>query len=149
MIRISVDDAELYRHAIRWTEIPPWLDEELGVLALDVERNMKQNTPVRTGLTRASIETKKPRDLRYEVGSWTRGNILRFLDRGVAPHVILPRTRRALRWINEDTGDVVFAARVFHPGIEAMRIAESSVEPAWRDFLVRIEKRLKEENEKK
>jgi len=144
MIRITVEDAKLQAHAAKWSETPPWLDEELGVLAFDIEGRMKPLIPGRTGLTRASVETRHPRELRYEVGSWTRGRILRFLDRGVAPHVILPRTRRALRWVSQTTGDVVFAARVYHPGIAPLRIIDQSVEPAWADFLVRTERRLKE-----
>jgi len=144
MIRLRIEDDELQRHAVGWREPPPWLDEELGVCAYDIEGRMKGLMPVGVGLTRASIETRHPRPYRYEVGSWTRGNILRYLNYGVNPHIILPRTRRALRWISRTTGDVVFATRVFHPGIEPLRVIDNSVHPAWAEFLVRLEKKVKE-----
>lgn len=145
MITIRIEDHELQQHAAEWSVPPPWLEEELGVLAYDVETRLKELTPVKEGLTRASIETRHPDPHRYEVGSWTRGNILRYLNYGVNPHIILPKTRRALRWVSQTSGDVVFAARVFHPGIRPMRIMENAVHPAWAAYLVRLEKRMKKE----
>jgi glycerol-3-phosphate O-acyltransferase len=145
MIRLRIEDHELQQHATEWSKRPAWLEEETGILAYDVEARLKDLTPVgKTGLTRSSIETRHPELQRWEVGSWTRGNILRYLNYGVQPHVILPKTRRALRWISQTTGEIVFAARVFHPGIKPLRIMDNAVHPAWAAYLVRLEKRMKE-----
>lgn len=144
MIKITCEDRLLRAHALERTQRPPWLDEEMGVLALQVEGKMKALTPVREGLTRASIETRHPKEGQYEVGSWTRGRILRFLDRGVEPHIILPRNRRALRWVARMTGDIVFAARVYHPGTVPLRIMRYCMYQPWFDFLGRVKKRMKE-----
>jgi len=68
-----------------------------------------------TGLTASSIETRKEGELEYGVGSYTRGNILRFLDAGTGIYrsgkaiFITPVAARALRFISKETGDLVFA----------------------------------------
>jgi len=98
-----------------------------------IEGTMKELTPVQTGLTRASIETRKEDELTYGVGSYTRGHILRFLDRGTGIYrtgrtiVITPTARRALHFINRETGDEVFAAYCVIKGIIPMEILTQSV----------------------
>jgi len=144
MIKITCEDRLLRAHALERVQRPSWLDGEMGTLALQVEGKMKELTPVSSGLTRASIETRHPQECRYEIGSWTRGRILRFLDRGTEPHIILPRNVRALRWVDRLTGDIVFATRVYHPGTVPLRIMRMCMYQPWFDFLGRVKKRMRE-----
>jgi len=99
-----------------------------------IERAMKERTPIgQTGLTNASIETRKEADLTYGIGSYTRGNILRFLDRGTGiyrhGHIIFitPTTRRVLHFWSKETGDEVFAAYCIVKGIIPMEILTQSI----------------------
>jgi len=56
------------------------------------------------------------------------GNIhraARFLEYGTQPHIIEPRTRKALRF--EVDGTMIFARRVLHPGTEPCRILSDAL----------------------
>ena len=76
-----------------------------------------------TGLTASSIETRKEDELVYGIGSYTRGNILRFLDAGTGLFrsgktiIIRPVARQALHFFVKETGDEVFAAYCVVKGI--------------------------------
>jgi len=100
-----------------------------------IEATMKGFTPIgKTGLTNASIETRKEDELTYGIGSYTRGRILRFLDRGTGIYrsgnsiVVTPTARRALRFWSRETGDKVFAAYCVIKGIIPMEILTRSVQ---------------------
>jgi len=85
------------------------------------------------GLTAASVETRKEDELTYGVGSYTRGNILRFLDLGTGIYrtghviVIMPVAKKALHWISKETGDSVFARYCIQKGIIPFEFTTRSV----------------------
>jgi len=128
MIEIELPDHEAIIERIATTKefTEPKLDGILQDCARSVEADLR--TMVRTetrgsGLTAASIETRKEGHLTYGVGSYTRGHILRFLDLGTGIYrtgkaiLIEPRTRRALRFWVKETGDKVFAMYCLVMGI--------------------------------
>lgn len=112
---------------------PDNLDRVLQEACALIEGSMKEKTPRRTGLTSASIETRKEDDLAYGVGSYSRGNILRFLDKGTGLYrtgnaiIITPKARLALHFWSKETGDEVFAAQCVVLGIIPMEIMSQSV----------------------
>lgn len=114
---------------------PQQLDKVLQQAGGLIESTMKELTPIgATGLTNASIETRKEDELMYGVGSYTRGNILRFLDRGTGIYrhgghiVVTPKARRALHFFSKETGDEVFAAYCVIRGIIPMEILTRSAQ---------------------
>jgi len=126
----------------------PQLDKILQNAGGLIEGTMKQLTPIgKTGLTSASIETRKEAELTYGIGSYSRGHILRFLDRGTGIYrrgqhiVITPTAKRALRFISKETGDEVFAAYCVIKGIIPMEILTRSVQA----HLETIDQMMKEE----
>lgn len=126
----------------------PRLDKILQVAGGLFEGTMKQLTPRGlTGLTSASIETRKEAELTYGVGSYSRGNILRFLDRGTGIYrsgrhiIITPTTKRVLRFISKETGDEVFAAYCVIKGIFPLYIFPEAVQA----HLDEIDQMMKEE----
>jgi len=114
--------------------VPQQLDKILQYGGGLIEGTMKELTPKAMGLTSASIETRKEDELTYGVGSYTRGHILRFLDRGTGIYrtgkhiVVTPTAKRALHFINKETGDEVFAAYCVIKGIIPMEILTRSVQ---------------------
>ena len=50
-----------------------------------------------------------------------------FVEFGTPPHVI---TARVLRWVDEATGDVVFAKRVRHPGTDPNPFMRNGIQAA-------------------
>ena len=125
----------------------PQLDKVLQNAGGLIEGTMKQLTPKATGLTSASIETRKEGELTYGIGSYSRGHTLRFLDRGTGIYrhgqhiVITPTAKRALRFISKETGDEVFAAYCVIKGIIPMEILTRSVQA----HLDQIDQMMKEE----
>ncbi len=58
-----------------------------------------------------------------------------YVEFGTSPHIILPKTKKALRWKDKDTKQDVFAKRVFHPGTNAQpffRPALKEVKDIWQ-----------------
>ena len=112
-IRFIAPRMEDFVRQVKAENITPDKVERIArLLALEAERAMKTELSnyVRTGLTRASIEswplTITPVMAAYAVGSRTRGHILYWLDRGRG--WVFPVKRRALRWIGRG-GEVVFS----------------------------------------
>lgn len=69
----------------------------------------------RTGRTERSIETDVRRNGEDVTGEVvTRDKIAIFLAEGTRPHIIVPRRKKALRWVSG--GKFVFAKKVHHPG---------------------------------
>jgi hypothetical protein len=81
--------------------------------AKTAEQTIKQslNSHNRTGETSDSVTTwtitKSDQVITLAVGSQTRGNILRWLDKGRGP--VKPVNRKALRWLTHPDQVVVFA----------------------------------------
>lgn len=135
------DHQRIYQELAMEKELlEPEAERKLESIAYKLEGHMKEFTPSRLGLTRASIEVRKEGRLTFGVGSWTRGDILRFLDRGTGIYrtgrmiVITPRTRRTLRWIAQESGEVVFAAYVLQKGIVPMEIFTRAIQRIMHAF---------------
>jgi len=105
----------------------PKLDLVLQKLCALIEGTLKMFIESEThgmGVTAASVETRKTDELNYEVGSWTRGHILRFLDLGTGIYrtgrhiLILPKAgNKALKFWVKETGDLVYARYCLVKGI--------------------------------
>ena len=79
-----------------------------------IRDRMAAEAPVRSGrLVRSITIVHKGPD---EVAVGPTVDYAHFPARGTRPHVILPRRARALRFVVD--GEVVFARRVFHPGVK-------------------------------
>jgi len=106
---------------------PEQLDLVLQQAAITFEGALKTDVQTRThgsGLTAASIESRKEGELEYGIGSYTRGHILRFLDKGTGiygsrgrPILIQPISKQALHFWIKETGDEKFAAYCIVMGI--------------------------------
>ncbi|WP_433329963.1 hypothetical protein [Spirillospora sp. CA-294931] len=55
------------------------------------------------------------------------------IEWGTRPHVILPRNGRYLRWVDPQTGRVIFARKVNHPGTPAYRVMSGAALAAARN----------------
>lgn len=55
-------------------------------------------------------------------------DVIIFFEEGTPRHEIKPRRRRFLHWIDEETGEDVFARSVDHPGMAATKMVERTVE---------------------
>lgn len=53
--------------------------------------------------------------------------VLKFLEWGTAPHTIEPDTADSLSWIDEATGNRVFAKKVEHPGTKPYAHLRSAI----------------------
>lgn len=87
------------------------LDGYADILKQEVQRDAP-------GSLKDGIVTRKNRvALKVTVASTHKSGlpVPVFVEFGTAPHKITPKTAKALRWIG-DSGDVIFAKRVFHPG---------------------------------
>jgi HK97 gp10 family phage protein len=73
---------------------------------------VREHAPVRTGRLRGLIALIKVHDLHYVVGSPLKYAV--YVERGTRPHIIRPRSARALRFMVG--GETVFAKKVKHPG---------------------------------
>lgn len=89
------------------------INKKLGQIALKVQRQIKQETPVSTGRLRNSIVVNK-------VGNeWVVGTNLEYaeyVELGVKPHTIKPLNKKALSFIWN--GQRVFFKSVEHPGFD-------------------------------
>lgn len=83
-----------------------------------LERLAKRDVGVKSGALRASIGshmTLEATGLVMYVGSSNRVALMH--HEGTRPHIILPRTARALRF--ESHGKIIYAKKVNHPGTKA------------------------------
>ena len=95
-----------------------------------------------SGLTAASIETRREGDRQLGVGSYTRGLVLRFLDRGTgiyrsgSAYVIQPKTALALHFFAKESGDEVYAAMCVAMGLLPFYFLER----AWQQVAPEIDR---------
>lgn len=64
--------------------------------------------------------------------------ILVFFEEGTTPHVIKAKGKKPLHWIDEDTGEDVFARIVHHPGTPAYQMifhAEKETNIKWNYYI--------------
>lgn len=90
-------------------------DRDAKRVARQVEARAKILAPVDTGRLRASIKTKRTLSIRgpqYTV--YTNVNYAPYVENGTRPHVIRPKTKKALRF--KVGGSFVIVAKVNHPG---------------------------------
>lgn len=81
--------------------------------AIDIENRAKELAPVDTGRLRASINhTVSGGRVRFSVQIGTNVDYAADVEYGTAPHIIRPKTKRALYW----PGAAHPVARVNHPG---------------------------------
>lgn len=116
---------------------PEELDRVLVETSAVIEVSLKTDVRTRThgtGLTAASIETRKEGTLEYGVGSYTRGNILKFLDRGTgvygakgSPFMVTPQAKQALKFWVHETGDEVYASYCVVMGIIPFQFMDRAV----------------------
>ena len=74
---------------------------------------MRKRIPFgKTGRTRETVNSRKtPKGFTV----FSNDPIARFLDQGTKPHIIKPKTAKALRWFGV-FGNPIFARSVNHPG---------------------------------
>ena len=84
----------------------------MRTLGLRAVKEQKSLAPVRTGNLRRTIHLASA--TASEAVTVASARYAGVVERGSAPHVIVPRRRKALRF--KGTGGVVFAKRVNHPG---------------------------------
>ena len=75
---------------------------------------------------------------RFEVMFGNMHKAARYIEFGTAPHVVLPVTRRALRF--EKEGAIVFAQRVLHPGTQPQWILSD----AFREEMTELMNKMRE-----
>lgn len=106
---------------------------DLFARATRVQLAAKAQAGVRTGLLKRDITknwtSTTGADLAIRIGSSRRYALVH--HEGSSPHVIRPRSVKALRWVNNN-GDVVFARSVRHPGTRANRYLTDNLHLATR-----------------
>lgn len=111
MITVRVErsglDIHVFAGNIREGLVQPLIEH----LAERAEQIMRDKAPIRTGLLRASIR-REIKDTEAIISSTAPYSI--FIEMGSRPHEIKPVFAKALRF--EVAGEVIFAARVHHPG---------------------------------
>lgn len=101
-------------------------ERDLDQLGRRIVFNARRRVPSRTGALRNSIGYQVSNDgSRARLHVYATAPHARFVHEGTRPHVIRPRTARALRF--QIGGRVVFAARVQHPGTRANRFLADAV----------------------
>jgi len=130
---------------------PAWfqavLERGLKAAVIHLEGKVKERTPVRTGRLRASI-THGGKGLRYTVG--TDVKYARFVEEGTKPHVIRPRTKKALAWsgggrtaaglgrgpqgTKKRGGQLIVRKRVNHPGTKGTQMFERAGQESFADL---------------
>jgi hypothetical protein len=93
-------------------------DRDAKRVARLVEARAKVLAPVDTGRLRGSIKTKRTLSIRgpqYTV--YTNVTYAPYVENGTRPHVIRPKTKKALRF--KIGGNIVIVAKVNHPGTRA------------------------------
>ncbi|MFD1832407.1 HK97-gp10 family putative phage morphogenesis protein [Streptomyces desertarenae] len=93
--------------------------------AVDVQNEARRRAPVDTGRLRSSIVHRmenRGRSVSYSVG--TNVNYAAAVEFGTAPHVIVPKNRKALYW----PGAAHPVAKVNHPGTAARPFLRPAIE---------------------
>lgn len=120
MARIRLDpravQAEVNRLAAR----------DAARVAREVEARAKQLAPVQTGRLRSSIHAEPKFTFRGPTVRVSADvNYATFVENGTAPHLIRPRTAKALKF--KIGGRTVYAKVVHHPGTKAVHFMAKAV----------------------
>lgn len=108
---------------------------------IDVQNEARRRAPVDTGRLRSSIVSRSEgsgRSIGYVIG--TNVNYAAAVEYGTAPHVIVPRNRKALYW----PGAAHPVAKVNHPGTRAQPFLRPAIELTpvfWRAHASQIGRR--------
>lgn len=127
-VRIEKSEQRLSRRWLWEREATKWVSEVAPLL----ERAVRAEAPVgkkgHPGALRDSINFR-PRvsGSSATVEFYSRVPYAKYVIHGTPPHVIEPRNARMLRW--EDSGQVIYRARVNHPGAKANNFPERAVRP--------------------
>jgi len=123
MIQVEDYNFKIVSETLSEKEISRVLSELAKDLAQNVEDLMRDITPVRTGRLKESVRSEALSECEYRVvvGS-PEAYYAPFVFLGTRPHVIEPKTAKALRF--EIDGSVIFAKRVYHPGTKPIPLWE-------------------------
>jgi len=108
---------------------------------IDVQNEARRRAPVDTGRLRSSIVSRAEgsgRSVGYVIG--TNVSYAAAVEYGTAPHVIVPRNRKALYW----PGAAHPVAKVNHPGTRAQPFLRPAIEMTpifWRAHASQIGRR--------
>ena len=108
---------------------------------IDVQNEARRRAPVDTGRLRSSIVSRAEgsgRSVGYVIG--TNVSYAAAVEYGTAPHVIVPRNRKALYW----PGAAHPVAKVNHPGTRAQPFLRAAIEMTpifWRAHASQIGRR--------
>ena len=120
MVRAPFDVSALVRTLRNATDkMPGRLREAIDISVRDVQERARKNHRfvTRTGDAETSIKTSVDVDGGHLTGTvYTALPHAVFLHEGTPPHVVVPRTKMALRW--SDGGSFVFAKRSQVAGIQ-------------------------------
>jgi len=125
------------------TRAIPFARESFKKFAVEAYRAVKMYTPpTRSGRTKIKDLWKMQFSRRGTIESYIIKNIypnqdvILWMEEGTPPHIIRPKKPGGiLRWIDEDTGQEMFARLVHHPGTPAYRM----VYHAEREMNIRID----------
>jgi hypothetical protein len=87
-------------------------------LGKEAKRLVTARTPRKTGRLARGWQRIDYGFLGFEVVH--ESQIVDFLEYGTRPHIIVPVIANALHWVDEESGDDVFARRVRHPGTKPL-----------------------------
>lgn len=116
--------------------VGPILARKAASVTRRITAQAKQNAPVLTGNLARAIEPdpiKFSGPFRVETGVTARTDYAVFVHEGTRPHLIRPRTARALRF--DVGGRTVFAKSVHHPGTKARPFLRNAAEQVAREEL--------------
>ena len=107
-------------------KVIPYVRVSMEILAkkgLDIVE--AHTPPTRTGRTKIRelwkmTHSRKGTIERYLIRNlYKNKDVLMYMEEGTPAHVIKPRLKKMLRWVDEDTKEQVFAKIVHHPGTPA------------------------------
>lgn len=106
------------------------------------ENLAKQRVPVKTGETRASIQSGIHRASTYQVIGRVGSRLAKahYVHEGTRAHIIRPRRKKALRFVSD--GVVYVRAKVRHPGVGATPYLTSAMYDACVPLGFKVERHL-------
>lgn len=114
--------------------VGPILARKAASVTRRITAQAKQNAPVLTGNLARTIEPDPVRfsgPFRVETGVTAHANYAAAVHEGTRPHVIRPRTARALKF--QMGGRTVFASSVNHPGTRPRPFLRNAAETVARE----------------
>jgi hypothetical protein len=136
-IRVDTREALSLLNRLR-TRIPQVKRRYLTEAGRLTVREMKARAPVRTGRLRRSIRAiirRQTIEVSPHVPYWI------YVEKGVKPHIILPKRAGGVLAFETEEGETVFARYVRHPGFPGrffVRATRRAVRPRLRSLLRRI-----------